>query len=368
MKKIIAQILLFLAMASQGQADEFAFRLYHQLSATEGNLFFSPASIEAALDMTREGAKGNTLEQMNVLLPGNTEFPNVGTSITLENANAIWIDKTFPILDLFRDAVQTRHQADLRDADFIGQPNTERIIINEWVEEKTHDKIKDLLPEGSVDAMTRLLLVNAIYFKGDWLFAFDPERTTDEPFWISNETSISVPMMAQKETRVAYGETDSFQTVELPYEGDEVSMLLLLPKEKEGLDLLSTEAIESCIAKMRTQEMTISLPRFKIESSFPSMKKTFIALGLVDAFSPTNADFSGISEAALFISDVVHKAFVEVNEEGTEAAAATGIIMETTAMLAPPKTFRADRPFLFLIRENGSGKILFMGRVKNPIQ
>ena len=372
MKKITQGILLFLVIASQCQADEFAFKLYNQLRATEGNLFFSPASIEAALAMTREGAQGATLDQFNDLLPEHTAFPTVGSEITLENANAIWIDQTFPILDLFSKAVQTRHHADLRDADFIGQPTAERTTINQWVEKKTRDKIKDLLPEGSVTSMTRLLLVNAIYFKGDWLHAFDPKLTRDEPFWTSAETSLSVPMMTSKETRVVYGENEEFQMVTLPYKGDEVSMLLLLPLEKEGLppieDSLSTDRIEACLEKMRRQKINLFLPRFKIESSFPSMKRTLTALGLIDAFDPATADFSGISKESLYISDVVHKAFVEVNEEGTEAAAATGIIMKATALRPPPQTFRADRPFLFLIRDNASGKILFMGRIKNPIQ
>ena len=357
--------------------NDFAFRLYEQLSKQDGNLFFSPASIEAALSMTAEGAAGNTKVQLDALLPSRCDFPNIGNSVTFENANAIWVDQKFPMLGKFQQAVREKHQAELREADFVGQPDRERLKINGWVEEKTREKIKDLLPAGSVHSMTRLLLVNAIYFKGDWLHAFDPKKTEEMPFHPpspkgSGETgtlengSVDVPMMRLNKTRFAYGENEFFQTLELPYKGKELSMVIFLPRKKIKISDIQSMLTEAAAAPLRKTEVNVTLPRFKVESTFASLKKDLVALGLTDAFDARLANFSGISPNQLFISDVVHKAFVDVNEEGTEAAAATGIVMRLTSIEPPPKTFRADRPFLFLIRENSSGKILFMGRICDP--
>jgi len=238
------------------------------------------------------------------------------------------------------------------------------------VEMQTRYKIKDLLPEGSVNSMTRMILVNAIYFKGDWLHAFNPEQTETAPFQTLENGTVEVPMMKLAKTRFAYGENDCFQTLELPYKGEEVSMLLILPTMTNGLahikECFAPGNLEACTKGMRQREVNVFLPRFKVESTFASLKRNLAALGLTDAFNSQLANFSGISNQSLLIDDVVHKAFVEVNEEGTEAAAATGIIMRTTSMPAPPKIFRADHPFVFLIRENQSGKILFMGRICDP--
>jgi serpin B len=369
MKKLILLTAL-LALAAHG--DDFAFKLYGQLRTAEGNLFFSPASIEAALAMTREGAASNTLRQMSLLLPETAVPPNAGTNVTLESANALWVDKKFPILEKFQTSVQKKYGTEIRPADFTGQPEVERGNVNRWVEEKTRDKIKNLLAPGSVKTDTRLILVNAIYFKGDWLHAFEKERTADKPFWMTPETSTNVPMMTMKPERFGYMENESFQCLELPYQGEEVSMLIVLPKEKDGLACiekgLSADALADWSGALRKEEIEVHLPRFKIESQFDSLVKTLSALGMTDAFNPSLADFSGISSEPLFISDVVHKAFVQVDEKGTEAAAATGIIMRTTSMPMKPKVFRADHPFLFLIRAKESGTILFIGKVCNPVK
>jgi serpin B len=367
MKKIILTSIL-LALTAHG--NDFAFKLYGQLRTTPGNLFFSPASIESALAMTREGAASNTLRQMSLLLPAATPFPTLGTHVTLDSANALWADKKLPILGKFQTTVQEKYKAEIRPSDFTGQPEIEREVINRWVEEKTRDKIKNLLPPGSVTSATRLILVNAIYFKGDWLHAFEKEKTTDESFWMTPETSTNVPMMSLNQKRFGYMENESFQCLELPYQGAEVSMLIILPKEKDGLARIeegfSADALTAWVSTLRSEELTVHLPRFKIESQFNSMAKILSALGMPDAFNPSLADFSGISTEPLFISDVVHKAFVQVDETGTEAAAATGIMMRTTSMPMAPKVFRADHPFLFLIRDKKSGAILFTGRVCNP--
>lgn len=373
MKNALFFIIAISCLHLNAAGDPFAFTLYERLSETDGNLFFSPASIDAALAMTQEGARGNTHKQFFQCL-GKSKgfFPSIGTDVTLENANAIWVDQHFPILGTFQTAVEQKHGAEIRAADFARQPNAERLKINEWVEEKTRNKIQDLLPSGSVNTMTRMILVNAIYFKGDWLHAFDPKQTTDTKFQTLENGSVMVPMMRLDKTRFVYGENDCFQTLELPYEGDEVSMLLILPRAKDGLkhieECFAPGNLEACTRGMRKRDVNVFLPRFKVESTFASLKRTLAALGLTDAFDAQLADFSGISDRSLFISDVVHKAFVEVNEEGTEAAASTGIIMRTTSMPAPPATFRADHPFIFLIRENASGTVLFMGRVINPLK
>lgn len=369
MKKTIPVLLTLFCSACPSPASDFAFKMYHQLRATEGNLFFSPASIEAALAMTREGAAGNTLRQMNLLLPAAVEFPQTGADVTLESANALWIDLQFPVLDPFKQKVQETCRAELRAADFKNQPNAEREAVNRWVEEKTRDKIKNLLPPGSVDALTRLILVNAVYFKGDWRFAFDPALTAEEPFRTA-AGAVRARMMTMPVQRLAYLENETFQALDLPYKGDELSMLILLPRDPAGLnrieDGLSVEALNQWTGALRNEEVVVHLPRFVIESQFDSLAGPLAALGITDAFNPQLANFTGISTEPLYISDAVHKAFVEVNEEGTEAAAATGIIMRTTSMPAPPKLFRADRPFLFMIRARSSGAILFMGRVCEP--
>lgn len=365
-------VLLFLLLTFTARADDFSFKLYDQLKSTEGNLFFSPASIKAALAMTREGASGNTLRQMSLLFPETIVFPKTGNDVTLESANALWVNQKFPIIEKFETAVQEKYSAEVRPADFSGQPELERKTINNWVEQKTRDKIKNLLGPGTVTPDTRLILVNAIYFKGDWLHAFDKAETKDEVFQCLEKSAVTVPMMTLKPERLGYLENESFQCLELPYMGKEVSMLLVLPKERDGLARiesgLSSDALAGWISELRREEVEVHLPKFKIESQFSSLSSVLAALGMTDAFNPALADFSGISTQPLFISDVVHKAFVQVDEEGTEAAAATGIIMRTTAMPMPPKIFRADRPFLFLIRENTSGTILFMGRVCNPAE
>jgi serpin B len=367
MKKIILFSIL-LALTAHG--NDFAFKLYGQLRTVQGNLFFSPASIESALAMTREGAASNTLRQMSLLLPEAVTFPAIGTNVTLNSANALWLDKKFSILGKFQTAVQEKYGAEIRQSDFTGQPEIERVTINRWVEEKTRDKIKNLLPPASVTPATRLILVNAIYFKGDWLHAFEKEKTADEPFWMTPETGTNVPMMTMKQKRFGYMENESFQCLELPYQGEEISMLVVLPKDKGGLarieDGFSADALADWSDALRNEELEVHLPCFRIESQFDSMAKILSALGMADAFNPSLADFSGISTEPLFISDVVHKAFVQVDEKGTEAAAATGVMMRATSMPIAPKVFRADHPFLFLIRAKKSGAVLFMGRVCNP--
>ena len=293
------------------QTADFAFKLYEQLAQQKGNLFFSPASIEAALAMTAEGARGNTQQQFFQTLENSDGiFPDIGNSVAFEIANAIWIDKQFSldqrergsvnteqrpkraaILENFKDTVTEKHDADIRAADFSGQPDAERVKINEWVEEKTRDKIQDLLPEGSVNTLTRMILVNAIYFKGDWLHAFDPKQTSGQLFQTLENGSVEVPMMRLTKTRFNYGENDFFQTLELPYEGEEVSMVIFLPRKKIKISDIQSMLPEAAAAPLRKTEVNVTLPRFKMESTFVSLKQHLAALGLTDAFDAQLADF-----------------------------------------------------------------------------
>ncbi|MCK4339529.1 MAG: serpin family protein, partial [Candidatus Cloacimonetes bacterium] len=252
--------------------------------------------------------------------------------------------------------------------DFIVACEDARNQINEWVEQKTKDKIKELIKPGILDPLTRLVLVNAIYFKGKWEKEFEKKLTKDTPFWLTPEDSIHCPMMQQKGS-FNYCENDSLQILELPYLGDDLSMIVLLPREVDGL-----KKLENCLTidnlnkwmNVSYQEIKVYLPKFKITSGF-SLGKTLYDMGMTDAFIPYKADFSGMNGSKeLFISKVIHKAFVDVNEEGTEAAAATAVVMLKAVAPKQPIVFRADHPFVFLIRDNHSGSVLFLGRMVDP--
>ena len=232
------------------------------------------------------------------------------------------------------------------------------------------DKIRDLIPPGVLDALTRLVLTNAIYFKGDWLHPFKESATSGAPFWISSDRSIPAPMMQQTES-FRYGESDLCQVLELPYAGDALSMFVLLPRERDGLrgleEALTHEALVERTTALARRQVAVTLPKFKLTCQF-SLAEVLRKMGMVDAFSVEAADFSGMTgRKDLYVSAVIHKAFVDVHEEGTEAAAATAVVMSLTAMPQRPVTFRADHPFLLLIQHKPSGSILFMGRVADPV-
>ena len=256
--------------------------------------------------------------------------------------------------------------------DFIEETEKSRKTINDWVAEQTKDKILDLIPAGVLNALTRLVLTNAIYFKGQWLTQFDEENTTEEDFRVSPERTIKVPMMslANGETEFNYLETENLQILEMPYDREELSMLILLPEE-DGLsaleESLNLENIDQWRNTLNRQSVNVFMPKFTFETKY-FLGQTFQKMGLPTAFSK-QADFSGMDGTKdLFISKVIHQAFVEVNEEGTEAAAATAVVMELESIGPSIAVFRADHPFIFLIQDNQSGNILFLGRVVNPGQ
>lgn len=364
----------------------FALDLYSRLKDEDGNLFFSPYSISVALAMTYAGARENTAQQMSQTLRFSLDpqrlHPAFGKleerlealqeegNVQLEIANSLWPHKSYPILEEYIGLVKKYYGVKITPLDYAADTEAARRIINEWVEEKTKDKIKDMIGPGVLDALTRLVLVNAIYFKGNWADQFEEELTKDAPFHPLSGESIEVPMMKQQET-FGYAEHEDLQILQMPYAGDEMSMLVLLPKNMDGLaDLQSVfneESLEEWLRSIRKKEVLVFLPKFKVTSQF-RLDETLASMGMPDAFSPEKADLSGIDGEPhrLYIGAVIHKAFVDVNEEGTEAAASTAVGFALASMPEPVPTFRADHPFIFMIRDNNTGSILFMGRIVDP--
>ena len=355
--------------------NQLTFDLYQKLAAEkEGNLFISPYSISTALAMTYGGARGETAEQMESILHfGGQDATHPAFSllrkklnaiqekghIQLSVANSLWPQKEYPFRPDYLALTKEFYGSEIKPVDYKTDAEGARKKINTWVEDRTNDRIKDLIPEGVLDSMTRLVLANAIYFKGDWASQFKPEHTRPAPFKLANGTTIEVPMMSQTaDFRIVH--TKDFQALELPYEGNDLSMLILLPNASDKLPDLDLEMVDGLT--FNKMEVMVQLPKFKLESTF-MLGDTLAAMGTPLAFS-RQADFSGMDGTKkLYIGAVVHKAFVEVNEEGTEAAAATAVVMKRMSM---PPQFTANRPFVFLIRENSTGTILFIGRVIDP--
>ncbi len=362
----------------------FAFDLYQELRDRKGNLFYSPHSISVALAMTYAGARAQTAEQMARTLQFlleqeglhaafnwlDTELATRGEGdegFTLNVVNAIWGQKGYDFLDAFLDVLAENYGAGLRVLDFVEETEPSRIAINRWVSDETEGRIEDLIPPDAINPLTRLVLTNAIYLDASWKHPFD--KDSDGPFYLLDGGQVTVPMMKQTE---ALGHTSGqgYQAVELQYDGGELSMVILLPDsgqfdtfEKQ----LDAQLVASIIEDIQSTPVALTMPKFEFESDF-NLKAAFQAMGMTDAFVWNTADFSGMTgDRDLFISDVVHKAFVSVDEEGTEAAAATGVVIAPTAMPPDPDIeVKVDRPFIFLIRDIETGAILFLGRVTNP--
>jgi len=365
--------------------NQFACNLYNHLRTQPGNLFFSPHSLSTALGMTFAGAKGETetemAEVLHFKLPQNrlhTAFSALSTwlhganrnGIEIRTANRLWGQKGDEFLPAYLKVTRELYGAELGLVDFVGEAEAARQAINTWVESQTNQKIQNLIPPGVLNALTRLVLTNAIYFKGDWASPFPERLTQDAPFHLSADKSVDVPMMFQKKS-FRYAAVAEVQVLELPYAGNDLAMLVLLPEEVEGLavleEKLTPEALSRWASSLRKQEVRVYLPKFTMTSQF-NLRSVLQEMGLASAFDPDRADFSGMTGTReLFISEVIHKAFVDVGEKGTEAAAATGVVIGvTSAPIEEPPTFRADHPFLFLIRDTRTQSILFMGRVTDP--
>ncbi len=386
--------------------NKFAFDLYKQVQSDKGNLFFSPASIITALAMVYAGARGKTeielAKALNLTLRQEDLHPAFAKWISeliedanqsrnqLNIANSLWGRKGFEILPTFLNLLTENYGTELKEIDF-DLPSEAAEQINNWVAQQTENKIRDITNPEMFDSLTRLILANAIYFKGAWKSPFEEYDTHDAPFTLEADSSgqtVQVPLMSIEE-EINYSEGEDYQAIELPYVGDKFSMIIFLPK-KENVSgfkqLFSKRDGENTLEKFEqtftlenftgwrpkhTEKVKVYVPKFKVSADL-ELVTVLRELGITDAFSPDDANFAGISDKEpLYISNALHKAWVEVNEEGTEAAASTifavalGLAMTT---IPQPKIFRADHPFLFLICRKYTNNILFMGRVMNPLE
>ncbi|XP_001505689.2 serpin B6-like [Ornithorhynchus anatinus] len=349
------------------------------------NVFYSPLSIFSALAMVYQGARKNTSAQMAQVLALNqdgefrqglqallTEINKSGTQYVLKTANRLFGEKSYDFLSSFKEDCLKFYNAELEQVNFAQESEKSREHINAWVEGKTEGKISELLSAGSIDPLTKLVLVNALYFKGKWDKEFKKDNTRERAFKISKSKEKPVQMMYKKATfKFTYIGKVSTQILELPYVGEELSMLIMLPNENTDLSTVEKELSYEKFADwtnpdmMDSTEVEVFLPRFKLQENY-DLKSVLIRLGMSDAFEEGRADFTGMSSRGdLALSTVVHQSFVEVNEEGTEAAAATGAIMMVRCAMRSPRFF-ADHPFLFFIRHNQTKSILFCGRVCSP--
>lgn len=364
--------------------NAFAVNLYHQLRPSDDNLAFSPYSISAALAMTYAGAGGATAGQMAAALhfePLAGGFHPAWEDLTasirrageqakgqLHVGNALWGQQGEALLDSYLTLTRNHYGAGFQQVDFAHATEEARLAINDWVADQTGQKIKDLLKRGDVDASTVLVLTNAIYFRADWARQFDPKLTEDGDFRVGDGKSVVVPFMQRKGTFASAWIDDKLGLIELPYRGDRLAFVVIMPKAENGLAQLEASMtpglLDGWLKQLKPRALKLSMPRFKLNARF-SLDQALKALGMKDAFTSA-ADFSGINgrRGDLYISKVIHQAVVEVNEEGTEAAAATGVIMPRAAPVEPE--FMIDRPFMFMIRDRETGAILFMGRVMRP--
>jgi serpin B len=368
----------------------FAFDLYQVLRDAAGNLFYSPYSISLALAMTYTGARGETAEQMadtlHFVLPQDTlhqAFSDLvleldrrgegargkdGEGFRLNIINAIWGQKGFQFLPEFLDLLAENYGAGLRLLDFVNAPEKSRIIINDWVSEQTEDRIEDLIPPDVIDSLTRLILTNAIYFNAAWQHPFLEFATKNGIFHLLDGGGVLVPMM-RKTGFLGYVAGEGYQAVELLYDGGELSMVILLPSPgsfEAFEELLSAQKAGAIIERLNRRQVALTMPRFEFRSRF-SLSDTLMAMGMPAAFLAEKADFSGMTgNRDLFIHDVIHKAFVAVDEAGTEAAAATAVVIGPAGAEGAEVEVNVDRPFVFLIRDIETGTILFVGRVLNP--
>jgi serpin B len=370
-------------------SNAFAFDLYARAAKAPGNLAMSPASITSALAMAWGGAKGKTDEQMKKVLHVTGErdaatqswgkltqaMQDPSRPLTLRIANRLFGEKTFAFEPSFLDRTKAAFGAPLEPLDFKGAPDASRQTINAWVEDRTERRIKDLLPPPAISKETRFVIVNAIYFLADWLTPFEKRSTSAAPFTTSAGASKSVPTMhLTMDLEIAKG--DGVRMLALPYKGDDAAMYIALPDKADGLGALEksidAKKLDMWAGALKRELVDLALPSFKIEPGEPmALGPALKEMGMTLAFDSENADFTGISAATepakrLAISEVFHKAFVRVDEKGTEAAAATAVAMAGTGVAPKPTEFHADHPFLFFIVDRPSGLVLFMGRVADP--
>ena len=374
-------------------SNAFGFDLYQRLRGKPGNLVISPASVTTALTMPWGGARGETAEQMRKVLhlEGTADevmatsgrlsrdLQNPSRPIVFRIANQLFAEKTYKLVPAYVEKTRAAFGAPVELLDFNTATERSRVRINQWVESKTEKRIKDLIPPRGVEPDTRLVLVNAIYFLGDWQVPFEPGETRPLPFHLTASEKKNVPTMV-REGGFRYALKEGVTAVELPYKGGELSMLILVPNEIEGLaaveSALDANKLDAIVGALNRDRIELSLPKFEVNPGESlSLGEDLKAMGMPLAFDRDRADFTGIANPPnpadrLVLAKVFHKGFVRVDEEGTEAAAATAVmgVMAGAAPGGGPRRIRVDRPFLFLIRDNASGLVLFLGRVSDPSQ
>jgi serpin B len=364
--------------------NDFSFNFYQQIGTSEdGNIFFSPYSIFVALSMAYEGARGNTATEMqnvlNVLQNDSATLGSFGrvynllnqnqVGYTISTANAFWAHQDYTFLKEYLGLLQNFYMAEANELDFAKNVEAAE-TINNWIEEQTHDKIKDMIQADMLSDYTKLVLTNAIYFKGLWADPFHPDDTYETDFELASEETVKVNMMDSGDSIFNYTETEDLQILQLNYYGNDLSMIIILPKENNisiAESTINAGNLSNWRNNLIAEKIDVEIPKFKFEKKY-QLNNMLKEMGIIDAFNPGMANFSGMDGTDnLFISKALHQSYVEVNEEGTEAAAATSIIMELTA-IPDIIEFKADHPFIFLIQHEETGAILFMGKVMNPAE
>lgn len=363
---------------------DFIFGFYSEVAQQnpEENLFFSPLGINMAFSIAFEGAEGNTANQMQHAFDFEPDDKKRGEKVEtlmeqlneknehykLNIANALWIKNDYEIKENYIQTAQTSYNSTVDNVDFVTNQGVDE--INSWVKEKTHNKIQNILAPGSTDEFTRMVITNAVYFNGKWSNWFNSQKTTEESFWIDKDTSVKVKMMHHPADMFSYAQTNDLQALEMYYVGGEVSMLILLPKERDGIysleQSLDTQKIDSIRDMLEHQPLTVKIPKFEFETKY-DLVGLLRNLGVEDAFDENQANFGGITDEPVYIDKATHKTFVSVDEEGTEAAAITALVVRpTSGPPTPQHQFIADHPFVFIIQEKETNEILFIGRVSNP--
>jgi serpin B len=374
--------------------NAFAFDLYQTVRSSDGNLFYSPYSISLALAMTYAGARGETASQMAATLhftlpddrlhsvfnaldldlarrPEQASDVDKDQRFELSIVNSLWGQTGWPFLPEYLDLLALNYGAGMRLVDYMTAPEEARLAINDWVSEQTKARIKDLVPQGLITPDTTLVLVNAIYFKAAWQYEFDNSQTKDGPFTLLDASQVSAPLMSlEHPASLGYASGEGWQAMILPYKGGMTEMVIIVPDEgwfTEFEASLSADRFDEILVGMEPKMVALTMPKFSFTSSY-QLKDVLSGMGMPLAFDDQLADLSGIDgRRDLFIRDVVHKAFVAVDEAGTEAAASTAVIIAPTAMLMPDVELTIDRPFFFVIRDVPTGSILFVGRAVNPV-
>ncbi len=364
---------------------DFVFAFYSEIAkdSPESNLFLSPFGISTAFSMAYEGSAGNTASEIQQVFGFISDDQKRRESISdtlakldskndmykLQIANALWVNEDSTIKQDYLDTATTYYDSTVDNVDFVTDDGVNK--INRWTSEKTQGKIKDVLAPDSTDELTRMVITNAIYFKGKWGQQFNPGNTSDKLFWLDKDKSVTVPMMKSPADMFNYYETKDLQAIQMYYVGGDISMIVLLPKDKNGLDSLedslNMQKLDSIRDMMTREPLTIQMPKFEFETEY-NLVDSLYNLGIHDAFDENIADFQGMTDEQVYLEQAIHKAFVNVNEEGTEAAAITALVIRATSGPPEPRhEFIADHPFVFIIQENNTGEILFIGRLANPL-